>query len=70
MNTLTNFALQTKFEEVKKLRPDLSQINTIINWNNLADLFPEKEETRGAPEYDKVLMLKITFLQSCYENFA
>ena len=66
MNTLTNFALQTKFEKVKSLRPNFYQVNNLINWNNLVRLFPEKEETRGAPEYEKVLMLKIIFLQSCY----
>ena len=66
MNTLTNSALQTKFEEVKNLRPNFYQINDIINWDSIADLFPERKETRGAPEYDKKLMLKILFLQSCY----
>lgn len=66
MNTLTNFALQAKFEEVKNLRPNLYEINKLIRWDNLIKLFPEKEETRGAPEYDKELMLKILFLQSCY----
>lgn len=66
MNTLTNFALQTKFEEVKSLRPHLYRINNLINWDNLLNLFPKREETRGAPEYDKRLMLKILFLQSCY----
>lgn len=66
MNTLTNFALQSKFEEVKNLRPNLYEINKLIRWDDLTKLFPEKEGTRGAPEYDKELMIKILFLQSCY----
>jgi len=66
MNTLTNFALQTKFEKVKSLRPNFYQVTNLINWKNLVRLFPEKESTKGRPEYEKILMLKVIFLQSCY----
>lgn len=66
MNTLTNFALQTKFEKVKSLRPNFYQVSNLINWESLVQLFPGKESTRGRPEYEKILMLKILFLQSCY----
>ena len=66
MNTLTNFALQTKFEKVKLLRPHIYEINKLLRWDDLVKLFPNKSETRGAPEYDKELMLKILFLQICY----
>lgn len=66
MNTLTNFALRDKFEKVKLLRPNFYEINKLIRWDNLVKLFPDKEETRGAPEYDKELMLKILFLQNSY----
>ena len=59
MNKLTNFALQTKFEKVKNLLPNFYQVNNLVNWNNLVDLFPEKEENRGAPEYEKVFIERL-----------
>ena len=66
MNNLLDFALQTKFEKVKSLRPQFFEINNLIAWDTLVTLFPEKSSLRGRPEYEKVLMLKILFLQSCY----
>ena len=66
MNTLTNFALQTKFEKVRRLRSNLFDLNKLIDWKSILQLFPEKESIRGRPEYEKILMLKILFLQSCY----
>ena len=66
MNTLTNFALHSKFEKVKSLRSNLFDVSKLIDWENLAQLFPEKESMKGRPEYEKILMLKVIFLQSCY----
>ena len=65
MNTLTNFALHSKFEKVKSLRSNLFDVSKLIDWENLAQLFPEKESMKGRPEYEKILMLKVIFLQSC-----
>lgn len=66
MNTLTNFALQTKYEKVRKLKNNLEEINKIINWRKFLNIFPKKSSFLGRPEYEKILMIKILFLQSCY----
>lgn len=66
MNTLTNYALQTKYEQVKKLRPKLEEIKNLLNWKRFLSLFPDKESCLGRPEYNRILMLKIMFLQSWY----
>jgi len=66
MNTLTDFALKEKYEKVSKLRSNLDEINKLIDWKALLKLFPEKLSIVGRPEYEKILMVKILFLQSCY----
>jgi len=66
MKSLIDFALQEKYDKVKKLRSRLEEIKTLIDWNAFLSMFPRKETSRGAPEYEKTLMLKILFLQSCY----
>src|SRR3989338_43107 len=66
MKSLIDFALQEKYDKVKKLRSRLEEIKTLIDWNAFLSMFPRKETNRGAPEYEKPLMLKILFLQSCY----
>jgi len=66
MENLIDFALQEKYAKVRKLRSRLDEMNKLINWNGFTSLFPRKETNRGAPEYEKPLMLKILFLQSCY----
>lgn len=66
MDNLIDFALQKKYEQVKKLRSRLDEMNKLISWDSFLNLFPRKETNRGAPEYEKSLMLKILFLQSCY----
>jgi IS5 family transposase len=66
MKNLIDFALQERYQKVKDLRPRLEEMKKLIDWGALLPLFPEKETTRGRPEYEKKLMLKILFLQSCY----
>ncbi len=66
MKNLIDFALKEKYEKVKKLRSKLEEIKQLIDWKAFVPLFPQKETNRGAPEYEKTLMLKILFLQSCY----
>ena len=66
MTTLTNFGLQTKFEEVKALRNNLDQFNQLLNWKAFLRFFPPRSSWVGRPEYDKIVMIKILFLQGCY----
>jgi len=66
MKNLIDFALKEKYAKVKELRSRLEEMKSTIDWDSLLPLFPAKETTRGRPEYEKKLMLKILFLQSCY----
>ena len=67
MKNLIDFALKEKYERVKKLRSQLEEIKNLIDWNAFLPLFPKKETNRGAPEYEKTLMIKIIFLQTVME---
>jgi len=66
MESLTNFALKEKYDRVKKLRSRLEEMNKLLNWEKFISLFPEKESMRGRPNYEKILMLKLMFLQGWY----
>ena len=63
MKNLIDFALQEKYAKVKKLRSRLEDMKKIIDWNSFLKLLPDNESNRGRPEYDKILMLKVLFLQ-------
>ena len=63
MESLVNFALKEKYAKVKKLRSRLENMDKIIDWNKFLALFPERESTVGRPNYNKILLLKILFLQ-------
>ncbi len=66
MDNLVDFALRDKYAKVSLLKSKLDDMNKLIDWQAFLKLFPEKETTRGRPEYDKVLMIKILCLQSWY----
>ena len=66
MKDLIDFALREKYEKVKKLRPNLEEIKELIDWRLIARQLPDKEGNLGRPAYEKKLMIKILFLQSCY----
>lgn len=66
MKNLVDFALREKYEKVKKLRTRLEDMNKLLDWNRFLALFPDKETNMGRPEYEKILKLKILFLQSWY----
>jgi len=66
MESLIDFALNSKYEKVKKLRPRLEKMKTLLDWNKFAELFPKKESNIGRPKYEKILMVKTLFLQSWY----
>lgn len=64
MRNLFDFALQDKYAKVKELRSGLEDMKKLLDWNSFLALFPDKKTDRGRPAYDKILMLKILFLQS------
>ncbi len=66
MDDLVDFALKNKYNKVKKLRSKLDKIKKLIDWSSLADVLPKKEGNIGRPQYERELMIKILFLQSCY----
>jgi len=66
MKDLIDFALKEKYEKVKKLRSHLEKIKEIIDWSSIAESLPKSESNTGRPPYEKELMIKILFLQSCY----
>ena len=66
MESLVNFGLKEEYEKVKQLRSRLEEMKNLIDWNAFLPLFPEKENFVGRPNYEKILMIKILFLQGCY----
>jgi transposase, IS5 family len=38
----------------------------LIDWEKFIPLFPERESLRGRPNYEKILMIKLLFLQGWY----
>ena len=66
MESLVNFALQEKYAKVKKLRSRLEEMNKLLDWNKFIELFPERASLVGRPNYEKILMLKMMFLQGWY----
>ena len=66
MENLVDFALKQKYFQVKKLRSRLEDMKKLIDWEKFLPLFPDKETNRGRPSYEKILMLKLLFIQSWY----
>ena len=68
MSNLINFALREEFSKIGTLSRSskLEEIEKIIDWNKFLQLFPEKWSSRGRPPYEKILMVKLLFLQGCY----
>ena len=66
MESLLYFSLKEKYAKVKKLRPRLENMKKLIDWEAFLSLFSEKDSNIGRPNYEKILMTKILFLQSWY----
>jgi len=66
MKNLIDFALREKYDKVKRLRSNLEEMKILIDWNSIVETLPKKEGNIGRPAYEKELMVKILFLQSCY----
>lgn len=66
MKDLIDFALKEKYDKVKKLRSNLEEINKLVDWNSIAQSIPIHESSTGRPPYQKTMMIKVLFLQSCY----
>ena len=66
MKNLVDFALRENYDKVKRLRSNLEEMKILIDWNSIVETLPKKEGNIGRPAYEKELMVKILFLQSCY----
>lgn len=66
MENLIDYALETKYAKVKKLRNNLEEFNKLVNWRKFLRFFPARSSFVGRPEYEKILMIKILFLQGTY----
>lgn len=66
MESLLDFALKEKYLKVKKLRSRLEDMKNLVDWNAFLPLFPKKETNLGRPNYEKILMIKLSFLQGWY----
>jgi transposase, IS5 family len=66
VKNLLDFALQERYERVKTLKPQLEEIKQIVSWSEFEKYFAVSDSKRGRPEYDRVLMIKLLFLQSWY----
>lgn len=66
MDSLVGFALKERFKDVLRLKSSLFEIKGLIDWNAFQSLFPERKQGPGRPQYDRVLMIKVLFLQSWY----
>ena len=69
MENFLDYAMKTKYEKVKTLRPRLEEMKKLLNWKAFLRLFPDYKKSRrgrGRPFYNRILMLKLLFLQSWY----
>ena len=67
---IANYGLYEKYNEFSGYGDRLSEMGSMINWEQLrpllGDLYASNTAQGGAPNYDPVLMVKILFLQSVY----
>jgi transposase, IS5 family len=70
MNSFTSFGLNQAYGRLSKVGDPLSQINSLIEWERFrpitVDLYDNKTEKGGHPNFDSVLMIKILVLQQWY----
>ena len=68
MNNLVNFAMKEEFSKIKTLSKssNLEKIKRTIEWNKFISLFPERKTLTGRPPYEKLLMVRLLFLQGWY----
>jgi len=66
VKNLLDFALQERYERVKTLKPQLEEIKHLLSWSEFDKFFAVADSKLGRPEYDRVLMIKLLFLQSWY----
>ena len=70
MNFFTAWGLREAYKNVEKLGDRLSQITNLIEWEPfrpiLEEMYHNKTERGGRPNFDVILMLKVLLLQQWY----
>jgi len=70
MESLVDFALQERYNNIKKLGDRLEEFATLIDWGSfrqvVGDIYNNTTEQGGRPNMDIVLMVKMLVLQSMY----
>jgi transposase, IS5 family len=70
MNSFTSFGLNQAYSRLSKVGDPLSQVNALIEWERFRpiteDIYDNKTEKGGHPNFDSVLMIKILVLQQWY----
>jgi len=67
MESLTDFVLREAYRRVAKLGDKLSEIEPLIDWDAfrpiVRDMFNNRTEKGGRPNFDEVVMIKMLVLQ-------
>jgi IS5 family transposase len=70
MDSLIEFALRKKYESVEKLGDPLSDIGCLLDWERcrplLSDMYDNKSERGGRPNFDEILMVKALVIAQWY----
>ena len=70
MNSFTSLGLRETYRKVEQLGDKLSEITKLIDWEafrpQLEDMYNNKTEKGGRPNFDVILMLKVLLLQQWY----
>ena len=70
MSSLTPLGLQEAYRKVEQLGDRLSEIFKLIGWEafrpQLEDMYNNKTDKGGRPNFDVILMLKVLLLQQWY----
>lgn len=69
MTNLISFALKEEFNKIKLLGQKglkLEEMKALLDWNKFLEIIPEKNSVIGRPPYEKILMVRLLFLQGWY----
>ena len=67
MKSLTDFALNEEYKQVKRLDDQLAEIESLLNWEAfhpiVGEIYDNKSERGGRPNVNEVVMVKLLVLQ-------
>lgn len=68
MTNLINFALIEEFKKISSNRRGLrlEEMKSHLDWDKFLAMLPERDSTRGRPPYERLVMVRLLFLQSCH----